>query len=53
MKRFVVFLLLFSIPFATIITVDDDGPADYSSGVYFVKMISKDFVSTQKLMLIK
>ena len=26
---------------------------DYSSGVYFVKMISEDFVSTQKLMLIK
>ena len=26
---------------------------DHSSGVYFVKMISEDFVSTQKLMLIK
>ena len=25
----------------------------YSSGVYFVKMISEDFVDTQKLMLIK
>ena len=25
----------------------------YSSGVYFVKLISKDFVDTQKIMLIK
>tara|TARA_Y100001970_G_C14048492_1_gene757621 strand:+ start:943 stop:1059 length:117 start_codon:yes stop_codon:yes gene_type:complete len=32
-------ILLFSISFAAIITVDDDGPAD--------------FVDTQKLMLIK
>ena len=25
----------------------------HSSGVYFVKMISKEFISTQKLMLVK
>ena len=27
--------------------------SNYSSGIYFVKMISGDFVQTQKLMLIK
>ena len=46
-------ILLFSLSFATIITVDDNGPADYSSGLYFVKMVSDNFIDTQKLMLIK